>query len=51
LIIQEVQSDSIRSQREKAKKLSEIKMSSYPGENIKDITRDIIHLANDLERP
>jgi hypothetical protein len=50
LIIQEVQSDSIRSQREKAKKLSKIKMSSYPGENIKDITRDIIHLANDLER-
>jgi hypothetical protein len=50
LIVQEVQSDSLRSLREKAKKLSEIKMSSYPGENMKDITRDIIHMANDLER-
>jgi hypothetical protein len=50
LIVQAVQSDSIRSLREKAKQLSDIKMKSYPGENVKDITRDIMNMANDLER-
>jgi hypothetical protein len=50
LIIQAVQSDSIRSLRDKAKELSEIKMSSYPGENVNDVVRDIMAMANELDR-
>jgi hypothetical protein len=49
-VVSEIQSSSVRLYRAKERQLEAMSLKTYPGENVKTLTRDIANICDELDR-